>query len=584
MTSLDRTRTPLRWGRALELAALLILCFLSVRHWAGRLNLSPDSTTYITAAGNLAQTGRLFYFANAASWSMEPEVEPYTEQPPGFVYFLAPFIGIVREPINAALIAQGVAILAFYVSLFVMFGRLRFHPALGILGLATFAFLAPFVQIRSFLWSETLFIAASVAGGWIALRIVCESGPRSDWLLLLAFLAFSSAVRLVGVANVAWIFPILLRRRTLRAGVRLLTHPALGWTLALGGLGVVVVFLFADRLGLGTRGGIGPTQILGIVLGTAAVVLGVGVLVSVRNSRIRPWAAPADAGTGGEELWPWAAMIASTLPVLLWFARNEILYGAFSLTNKPFEVFHAEHLGVPFAYFANETLGMRNIPAAAVALAVLGLMALPFFVGNRERRLAQACILAAALAQFAAVWLPSLASEISSLGHRLLAPSIALLALATFHGLQAGMDAIPRRKWAPAMLLLPLSFLALGRNVAASELLLIPGGINYPVERNLWQDLHELEWTRSSTHFYSDRDFVHQVFAGIPQRIIWDNSVLRDPGAVAAFLGRGENPFFLLREGIWEAGRLEEMMASGQVPLEKIDFSRYGFVLYRGTE
>jgi hypothetical protein len=74
------------------------------------------------------------------------------------------------------------------------------------------------------------------------------------------------------------------------------------------------------------------------------------------------------------------------------------------------------------------------------------------------------------------------------------------------------------------------------------------------------------------------------VFAGIPQRIIWDNSVLRDSAAVAAFLASGEHPFFLLREGIWEAGRLEELMASGQVPLEKFDFSRYGFVLYHGSE
>jgi hypothetical protein len=413
---------------------------------------------------------------------------------------------------------------------------------------------------------------------------VCGRGRRSDWLLLFAFLACGSAIRLVGVANLAWILPLLLRRRTLRAGVRLLTHPALSWTLAFGGLGVALVFLFADRLGLGTRGGIGPTQVLGIAVGTIAMVLGAGVLLSVRKSRIRRWSARADAGPGGEDLWPWAAAAASALPVLLWFARNEILYGAFSLTNKPFEVFYPEHLGVPFAYFAHETLSLRSIPAAAVALPVLGLMALPFFTGDRERRLAQACILPAALAQLVAVWLPSLASEISSLGHRLLAPSVALLALATFHGVRAGMAAIPRRKWAPAMLLLPLTFLALGRNVAASELLLDPGGINYPTERNLWRDIHELEWTRSATHFYSDRDFVHQVFAGIPQRIIWEPSVLRDPGAVAAFLGSGENPFFLLREGIWEAGRLEEMMASGQVPLEKIEFSRYGFVLYRGSE
>jgi hypothetical protein len=39
-----------------------------------------------------------------------------------------------------------------------------------------------------------------------------------------------------------------------------------------------------------------------------------------------------------------------------------------------------------------------------------------------------------------------------------------------------------------------------------------------------------------------------------------------------------------MREGSWEAGRLEELMASGQIALRKIDYPRFGFILYYGLD
>ena len=565
----------------LELALLGCVCFLAIRHWLGLVNLSPDSTTYITASNNWLQTGRLFYFVNAASWSMEPEVEPYTEQPPGFVYYLAPFVAILGEPIDAALVAQGAAIVLFFVGLQLILRRLGIGPVLRIAGLFIFASLAPFVELRSFLWSETLFIAVSFATGWAAIRLLHGDRRPSDWLWLLGLLAASSCIRLVGVANIAWILPILLRRRSLRAGLRLLSHRLAYTGLALGGLAAAVLFLLADFLGLGSRGGIGPTQLMGMGLSVGALLLGAGTYVLVRTGQIRPWSASRDAGVGGADLWPVAAVGASLLPVFLWFLRNQILFGAFSLTNKPFEVFHRENLGAPFSYVLDEILDLHLLPGTIAGVVSLAFLVAPFFIGPAQRRAAHASLAAAGLAQFAAVWIPSLASQISDLGGRLLSPTIALMILAALHGVQTTLESLSPRKWAPAVLLLPFVFLVLGEDIVPGELLSFPGRVNYPVEMGLWRELHQIEWVQQSTHFFSDRDFVHQIFAGMPERIFWDTSVLRDPQAVGALLGTGRGPFILLRRGSWEAGAVEELMASGQVPLEMTTFPEYGFVLFR---
>jgi hypothetical protein len=188
-------------------------------------------------------------------------------------------------------------------------------------------------------------------------------------------------------------------------------------------------------------------------------------------------------------------------------------------------------------------------------------------------RTAHLCLIAAGLGQLAAVWIPSLASEISGLGDRLLSPTIALAALASLHGLQTAVDSLAPRRWAAVLLLLPFAFLALGRDIVPRELLSYPGRINYPIERSLWRELHELDALRSSTHFYSDRDFVHQVFAGIPQRIVWDTGILRDPAAVDRFRER-EGPFILLGRRVGGWGVSERWPPAGS--LEKIAFQRYG--------
>jgi hypothetical protein len=361
-------------------------------------------------------------------------------------------------------------------------------------------------------------------------------------------------------------------------------NPWISLSLLAAGGATILLFLFADRLGLGTRGGIGPTQIAGIAVGVGALGIGVAAWALVRSGKVTAWSAAADCGPGGQDLWPWLAVAASASPILLWFARNEILFGAVSLTNKAFEVFHPDHLLAPVAYYMGEILDVRLIPRALVALCVLGLLVAPLLLRSGWRKTAHLCLVAAGLGQLAAVWIPSLASQISGLGDRLLSPTTAVMSLACLHGLQSVVEALVARRWARFLVIAPFLFLGLGKDVVPTEVVAVPGRIAYPIERDLWDEVHQVEPLRSSTHFYSDRDFNHQIFSGIPQRILWDSTILREPTAVERLLETGDCPFFLLREGSWEAGRLEELMASGQVALERIDFPRYGFVLYYGPE
>jgi hypothetical protein len=56
--------------------------------------------------------------------------------------------------------------------------------------------------------------------------------------------------------------------------------------------------------------------------------------------------------------------------------------------------------------------------------------------------------------------------------------------------------------------------------------------------------------------------------------------VLRDPETLRHILTNGVNPFIVVKEDGYEAGILNEMNASGVVPLERILFHGTGFALY----
>jgi len=128
---------------------------------------------------------------------------------------------------------------------------------------------------------------------------------------------------------------------------------------------------------------------------------------------------------------------------------------------------------------------------------------------------------------------------------------------------------------------LPFLFLLLSNHVSVIKIEELRSTIpNYPAEMYLWQNIRKLDWISTSSHFYTDHNFKHQIFAGIPQRIIWDElKVLEDPSFMRDLLNRNR-PFLLLSQDSKEKKIIESYIINGQLTLEMIDYADFGFTLY----
>ena len=98
-------------------------------------------------------------------------------------------------------------------------------------------------------------------------------------------------------------------------------------------------------------------------------------------------------------------------------------------------------------------------------------------------------------------------------------------------------------------------------------------------------EFNKLDWILSSSFFYSDDGyaaggFIHQIFSGRPQGILWDQTILNDPQKIVELLSRGTNTFILVTINSPEFHSFDEMIASGVAPLEKITFAETGYILY----
>jgi hypothetical protein len=128
-------------------------------------------------------------------------------------------------------------------------------------------------------------------------------------------------------------------------------------------------------------------------------------------------------------------------------------------------------------------------------------------------------------------------------------------------------------------------FLLLSHDFSLSGLSLSLGKIKFPKERQLWSEIDKIPWTHSSPFFYTDEDYtaggyIHQIFSGRPQGILWDPNVVNDPQKIESLLSAGVRPFMLVTLDGADDKIFNGMIASGTLPLERIPFPDTGYVLY----
>lgn len=573
----------------LELFVLGILCVIAILAWLGNLGLSQDSTSYITASQNLIKTGWLSIFVNITNFINDPVILPYLEQPPGFPLLLAPFIMVFRDPLISAIIAQSVYLVLFYLFIYLMTLRLQFSPLLRIVTLILFTFTSPFFFIHNYFWTETLFIALSIGAVYFAIGLLNEPNRKRDWIILIALLTLTSLIRYTGIANLAVIAPFLLKWDSLRAAQRLLTHKYTLIGLSAGG-GLLIVLSLLTNLLPNAKPGIGPLQWLGILLGATGLLIGIAGFLLLRKNRSETPVQQPQSNELDTSTWAMFAVFATIIPVLAWIVRNAYFYRTITQANKLFQVFQFNRFAVPFQYIWGELLGFHFIPRPLVALLAAGLLFLPFFRlpvirMSGFRRMAHIALLSVAAVHFLLIWFLSFVTSTENIGLRYFSPVLAFLLLGMLNGLQQASQAVQSRIWRQLLLAAPLFFLAISLEFPPADLLQSLGKINYPPERRLWSEIGNIEWTHSSSFFYSDDGFSaggykHQIFSGRPQGILWDPAIWKDPQKITSILSRGNNPFILVTIGSPESKKLDEMISSNAVSLEKISFPDTGFVLY----
>ena len=567
----------LRW---LELALVGALSLLSIATLVTGLNLSPDSSSYITAASNFVKTGRLFIFVNTPSFSMSPVVEPYTEQPPGFPLYLALFIAAFKDPIISALIAQSLAIVFYYGAIYFMTVELRLALLLRIQTLILAGALETLRLLQSNIMSEILFLALSLTAGILSLRILRGARNRFDSHLLILSLALASSLRFVGLANAIWASPLVFRRGTVQGLLGLLQKRRVGYGLVLAGISLIALSASVDLLVFSREPNIGSNQLLGLIIGSAILATGLYGLLRLEQLREFNGRLGSSELNRDEALWALGAFGAAIVPVLLWLLKNRLIFGQFTRSHRAFEVFNTVSLVTPFELLWTDLFDTRIGPSIIIVVAGVGLWAISFAIGSNGERKILRLLIGVTLTHFALVWIPSLIASFEPVGSRYLTPAVLFGVLATLYAIQVTFNSVGPSRWRYGLLLLPAVFLLLGRNIALGGPTLRNLSVNYPVERQLWSDIRDIEDFDASTHFYSNRIFEHQIFAGIPQRIFWDHSLIRDQELLEELLSRGENPFILLQKSSSEAKQLENLLATSPLELRKIEFPSAGFILY----
>lgn len=104
-----------------------------------------------------------------------------------------------------------------------------------------------------------------------------------------------------------------------------------------------------------------------------------------------------------------------------------------------------------------------------------------------------------------------------------------------------------------------------------------------PVERGLWKEMVALEVVRRAKFFYTDYDFVHQLFSGKIQRVLWrhEQGFISNSDVLEFrnLLQKEGDPFFLVRsQSVGLVSSLRKL--SKEAGLLEMTFPKYGYHLF----
>ncbi len=568
-------------GKILVLLFALAACAWTTHNWLVNFNnVSNDPACYIDAAENLVHTGKLFDYGNWVSRTEAPVVEPYTEWPPGTPLFLAPFILVFHDTMLAVIIAQCLLIFLSYAALVMMADALDLGAVLTVALLAAFTFIDPFRIANAQYGSETLFFILSLGAGCSAVKLVRDGYSKKHWIMSLVFTFLASSVRFTGVANIGWFMPLLAPRFVLRRSPDDPTTKLITRAFFAAGLLILGGSVWIDAIGFFLPYRIHFMHFILLIMGTGAFIVGLGFVPGIEARNHIEEVGGGTSWTSRINRMRILALAAAFGPAVIWFARNKMIYGMMTRSHGLFTEFNPQGIVEAPIMLCFYLLQDPIVHQTVLFLLITLLAFMPLMIGGSKERTIGLMLVMATLFQVGTMWGSSLLATFAYLNGRLLSPTILLAVLSVLYGLAVLYKSNGQRRLRYLLLVLPFLFLATNRHVNFKTSDLLSWKVNYPREMYLWREVHKMKWTLGSSQVYTDLNYRHQMFTGIPQKIYWYRGILRDPALLRKLFSEGRRPFLVFPVRSRENEMIRETIRRYEFRVDSVEYPELGYVLY----
>ncbi|MBN8570303.1 MAG: hypothetical protein J0M18_11775 [Ignavibacteria bacterium] len=275
-------------------------------------------------------------------------------------------------------------------------------------------------------------------------------------------------------------------------------------------------------------------------------------------------------------------IFASSILVLIWYLRNEIIYGYFTSSHKIFQQFNSSNLLRPFKWTLF-LLGNNNLANVwAILLLVVGLSPLWFYYrkklnSNLDFKI-WGLFLIGAVVNFTGIYFLSLVSSFDYLESRLLAPVYILCFLVFFMSIKILYEVVHPTVMQVKYLILALPVILFAVNPAFEKEIDTNIDIHYAWEHELWNEINQKGIVVNSSHYITEFNYIHQIYGNKPQRIIPDDSVFLNIGFLAEILNKGKAPFVVLRNNelpYFHFDKIHNILGYKRAELENKHFTVY---------
>ncbi|MGZ3695910.1 MAG: hypothetical protein ACXWQO_17605 [Bdellovibrionota bacterium] len=273
------------------------------------------------------------------------------------------------------------------------------------------------------------------------------------------------------------------------------------------------------------------------------------------------------------------AALAGFLPNILWFYRNSLYLHKGTAMHDVSHMPHIlwEKVGVPF-----ENMALRfGFGHFWIFLFVLAFALSPVYFKKQKISLTAFWLLVAGMiAQFLVIYVLTLLFSVTPLDDRYLSPAYTFFAFLLFYAANAYTAEWKLHKLGAVLALI---FALVAIPFIAKKLSHAPAGwvgkLVKPPEYYVWQEIFERNFVKSASHYFTDDDFVHEIFIEKPHRLLFTNHIA-EPNIEARIRGSGPSFFFVLHEGSEVQAWVENTFQLHKPKFIRENFGK--FVVYHG--